>query len=525
MRCSDLSLLVGPHTNHDYLPLSDALLYMPAVLLRETREVVLEAKEGFTKPWRVQDQQREDTLLHLLELRRRKLAAVAQLMAELRQVDNQLLHITETKALDVANWRYQQRGLHRKMEKLLRGATALATCFAPVCSSPTDASAADVDTGKSQGVATACPSGSHTQSVTQKELAQVRRILQVQLAQLEEEKYASAQRLETWHQLLSEVPWGGSASGDFSCAADTTGGEKDSTQHIRPSIATPSAVAAGMIHTPAHNPPPQPRSHHPERWHASEVAATSAPCTSTPGAPLHEQQQTPSLPSSPETDIAVTNRRSPHPSDAEVVLLQHALHNINGALRQRLLHAAAASLSSSSSQSPPTSHYAFAREAAAAADVNISGLPPLPDATPLRGSTSSNVLSPCPQQNPTHPGSVSVTAAAYVIQPAREQQQETSLLPRCAEATVPVTLEEGAAAAAAFHATEEVQRRVWRQSLQVREQEMKDSLNQLLYGTKTTSSSPSRERGSVGSLDDAGRPAASAMCSSIPTYQRSLESQ
>lgn len=532
VRCSGLALLVGPHTNHDYLPLFDALLYMPAALLREAREVVQETEESFTKPWRVQDQQREDTLLHLLSLRRSKLAAVAQLIAEVRQVDRQLLHVTETKALDVANWRYQQRELHRKMEKLHRGATALVSCFASASSPSTASGATELAAGKSQAAATACPSLSHTQCEAQKELAKVRETLRRQLAQLEEEERASAQRLETWHRLLSEVPWGDNASSDFSCTADTTGGDKDGAQHVRPSAAAPSAAAEGMIHTPAHGPPPPPCSYYSELWRASEAAA---------GVPLQqEQQQTPSPSASPGANTAVVDRRSPHPSDAEVVLLQHALHNINGALRQRLLHAAAASLaSSSSSRSPTTSHHISGREEAATTSVTISGLPPLPDTTPLRSiqdfikspSGSSGAVAPCAQQSAAHPserlpGSANVVTAAYASQPGKGQQQETSPLPRCAEATVPIAPAEAVSAEAALDAAEETQRRVWWQSLQAREQAMKDSLNQLLQSDTTTSSSPSsRERGSVDSANDAGRAAGSAIFSSISAYQRSLESR
>ncbi|CAG9572306.1 conserved hypothetical protein [Leishmania major strain Friedlin] len=504
---------------------------MPAALLREAREVVQEAKESFTKPWRVQDQQREDTLLHLLNLRRSKLAAVAQLVAELRQVDRQLLHVTEAKGLDVANWRYQQRELYRKMEKLHRGATALASCFALASPSSTASGATDLAVGKSQAAATACPSLSHTQCVAQKELAKVRETLQIQLAQLEEEERASAQRLETWHRLLSEVPWGGNASGDFSCTADTTGGEKDGTQHARPSAAAPSAAAAGMIHTPAHDPPPQPCGYYSELWRASEAAA---------GVPLQqEQQQTPSLSAAPGTNTAVADRGSPHPSDAEVVLLQHALHNINGALRQRLLRAAAASLaSSSSSRSPTTSHHTSGGEEAAAASVTISGLPPLPDVTPLRSmqdfmkspSGSSSAVLPCAQQSEAHPserlpGSANAATAAYASQSGKGQQQEMSPLPRCTEATALGAPAEAVTAGAALDAAEEAQRRVWWQSLQAREQAMKDSLNQLLQSVTTTSSPPSRERGSVDSADDAGRPAGSAIFSSISAHQRSLESR
>ncbi|KAG5508537.1 hypothetical protein GH5_06787 [Leishmania sp. Ghana 2012 LV757] len=543
VRCSGLALLVGPHTNHDYLPVSDAVLYLPSALLRETREVVREVEEGFTKPWRVQDQQREGTLLHLLGLRRSKLAAVAQLMAELREVDHQLLHVTETKALDVANWRYQLRGLHRKMEKLHRGATALSTCFAPA-SSPMGNDTTGVDAGESQGAATSCPPWPHTQHVAQKELAQVCQVLQVQLAQLEEEEYASAQRLEAWHRLLSEVPWGSNASDTLSNAADSTGGENGGTQHVTPSTAAPGAAAAGAIQTPAHEPSLQPRSYYSESWHAPEIAAADAPCTSTPSAPQRQrQQQTSSLSPSPEADTAAAVRRPLHPSDAEVVLLQHALHNINGALRQRLLHAAAASLSSSSSsRSPPTSHHAFSREAADTG-ITISGLPPLPDATPLRSiqdltksaSTTSEAAAAGAQQGSTHTserltGCASVAAAVHATQSAKGRQQETSPLSRSAEATPPATPAEAEAAGTVLDAAEqeeeEAQRRVWWQSLRAREQEMKNSLNQLLHSVATASSTPPlREHDSVYITDVAGRPAASAISSSIPAYQRGLESR
>ncbi|GET87631.1 hypothetical protein, conserved [Leishmania tarentolae] len=530
-RCSGLALLVGPHTNHDYLPLFDALLYMPAALLREAREVVQEAEESFIKPWRVQDQQREDTLLHLLSLRRSKLAAVTQLIAEMRQVDHQLLHVTEAKALDIANWRYQQRELRRKMEKLCRGATVLASCFAAASSPSAASGVTNLAAEKSRPAATVCPSSSHTRCVAQKELTKVREVLQKQLTQLEEEERSSAQRLETWHRLLSEVPWGGNASGDFSCTADPTGGVKGYTPHVGPSAAAPSAAAAaGMIHTPAHEPPPQPCSYYSEHVHASEAAA---------GVPLQrEQQQTPSLSPSQGTSSVMVDRHSAHPSDAEVVLLQHALHNINSALRQRLLHAAAASLaSSSSSRSPTTSHHTLGREEAAVTSVTISGLPPLPDATPLRSmqefmqtfSNSGSVVAPHDEQSAEHPsekrlGSVNVAAAAaHTSQTGREQQRETSPLPRCAEEKVPVAPAESGAT---LDAAEEAQRHVWWQSLQAREQAVKDSLDQLLQSATTTSSPlSSRERGSVGSADGAGRPAGSAICSSISAYPRSLDSR
>ncbi|KAG5481535.1 hypothetical protein LSCM1_05554 [Leishmania martiniquensis] len=535
VRCSGLALLVGSHTSHDYLPLSDALLYLPAALLREAREVVQEAEENFTKPWRVQDQQREGTLLHLLELRRSKVAAVAQILAELRQVDDRLLRVTEAKALDVANWRHQLRGLHRKMEKLHRGATALSACLAPASPSPVGDGTANVDGERSQGATTSRTPWSQKPHLAQKELSQVCQVLQMQLAQLQEEEFASVQRLEAWHRLLSEVPWGSNASGSLSYAADSIGGKKDDAQRAAPSTAAPGAAAAGIIQTPTHEPPPPSRSCSSELWHASKAAARNAPCTSAPDASLGQLQQNASLPPSLEADASAAACDPLHLPDAEVVLLQHALHNINGALRQRLLHAAAASLSSSSSsRSPPTSHHAFGREATDTG-ITISGLPPLPDATPLRSmqdftksNSSSDAAATGAQQSSAHMSEritdrAGIATAAYATLSARGRQQESSPVPRRAEVTAPVT---SAETETALDAAEEAQRRVWRQSLHLREQEMKESLNQLLQNVTTASSTPpSRARGSVEATDDAGRPASSAVCSSIPAYQRSWESR
>ncbi|KAG5508204.1 hypothetical protein JKF63_05460 [Porcisia hertigi] len=490
-RCSGLGLLVGPHTNHDYLPLSDALLYMPAAMMRETREVMREVEESFTKPWRVHDQQRETTLLHLIELRRRKLAAVAQLMAELQQVDHRLLHLTETKALDLANWRYQHRGLHHKMTKLHRGATALAACFSEASSSP-------------PGDGTACPLWSHTQRVAQKELGQVRQMLEVQLADLEGEEQASAQRLEAWHRLLSEVPWDGDASTGLGCTPNTTRGENAAIQPARPPAATQSGSSVGMMHTPLNQPPSQPHRNYSEPWHVCEAVAANAPCTNTTGAPERQQQlQTSFPPPSQGADAALPAHYPRHPSDAEVVLLQHALYTINSTLRQRLLNAAAVSLcSSSSSRSQPTSRHAFSEDAMATG-LTISGLPPLPDATPLRsmqefmksagssGDAADSFVPHC-ATSPSErlPGDPHCDAAPSYTNPfLREPQGETSPQPRCVDAITPPAPTE-AVKEEAVSDTTEAQRRLWWQSLQAREKEMKDSLNQLLQGNVTISSSP-----------------------------------
>lgn len=341
-RCSGLALLVGPHTSHDYLPLKDALLYMPAVLLREAQEVVRESEESFAKPWRVQDQQREDTLAYLLHQRQSKVAAMTRLLEEIRHVDQQLLHATEAKALDLSNWRYQQRALRRKMEKLKCGADTLSTSLGTDGAAPSSSSLS-------------APSWRHSQEVAQKELAQVRSLIAQQLRQLEVDEDAAHRQLETWHRLL-----------------DTTVAKKAMVQ--RPSAAE------------LRNP-----------WEQTVpfTDATNSPSQQT----LSPQADPPTFLTPHDTNTGtLVDQPSTHPSNAEVVLLQHALHSIDDGLRHRLLRAAAASLTSSLSSSPSgsrdgmcDSHTPYtpvvATDAAMSQTIN-SSLPPLPEETPLRESTT-----------------------------------------------------------------------------------------------------------------------------------------
>ncbi|KPA76184.1 hypothetical protein ABB37_07943 [Leptomonas pyrrhocoris] len=421
-RCSGLSLLVGPHTNHDYLPFQDALLYMPAALLRETQEVVRESEESFAKPWRAQDQQREETLAYLLHLRQSKVAAVARLMEEIQQVDQQLLHVTEAKAVNLSNWRYQQRALRRKMEKLKSGADTLwASLTADVqapSSRPTRVAAA----------ATAAPSWQHSQQVAQKELAQVQGLLQQQLRQLEIDEAAALDQLQTWHGLLNAVPQG--------CNGET---EK----------------------LPPH--------HSPVRAHSTQPTSPAPPSPSSsavPGALVCSAVEPPAL----------------HPSNAEVVLLQHALRSVNDGLRHRLLRAAAASLASSSASSSSSRLPSSSREGTScsyfpytpvlAAEMISSGLSPLPGETPLREQVAVAALSHPPltpeATKPAATGEGKRPAAALKSPPRRPRSPTSGSAPSGVDLQAEEEEKDG-------HA----QQARW-QSWQAQEQALKASLNQLL---------------------------------------------
>ncbi|KAK7198709.1 hypothetical protein NESM_000834900 [Novymonas esmeraldas] len=528
-RCSGLGLLVGPHTSHDYLPLSDALLYMPAAILREARDVAHEVEESFMKPWRVQEQQREDTLLHLLDVRRSRLAALAQLVVEVQQMDQRLLCITEGKALDVANWRYQQRGLQRRIEKLHRGATTLASCFAP----SSTAAAADATGARVRSSSEATgPSWLHTQCVAQKELAQARRLLQTQLAQLDEAAAASSRRLETWHRLLrTEAPDDDDDGGGYAAAAAASNAEGSPVE----SYTRAPDAATGMIHTPVHDPPPPPYPPRPcnslRHAHAhahlptaaaAAAAAVAPKARSPPEAALTEQReydssQPPPRHSSPGgRSPPPAAHRPPHPSDAEVLLLQHALHNINDKLRQRLLHAAAASLaSSSSSVSSTRSPLANARGAAVAV-----ALPPMPEATPLR-----NVRDPMATADAATRALTHANATACVRPSAESPAMDwyprgASPPPRGADVTPPTVTAIAAAEDVVCDVHEDPRRVRW-QSLCVRERQLKESLDQLLRSGVATSSSSSREHPCT---TEGGEGPTSALCSSIPALPRSLSS-
>ncbi|KPI86593.1 hypothetical protein ABL78_4322 [Leptomonas seymouri] len=430
-RCSGLSLLVGPHTRHDYLPFSDAVLYMPAALLRETQEVVRESEESFVKPWRMQDQQRAETLTYLLQLRQSKVSAAAQLMEELQQVDQQLLHLTEAKAVDLSNWRYQQRALRRKMEKLKSGADTLFASLRTDSRAPQSRSTQ------------AAPSWQHSQQVAQKELAHVRSLLTQQLQQLEIDEAAAHQQLETWHRLLNAVPHGNSD-------------EKEALTHTPEALYQPTGQTETFVYaSPA--PPP-----------AQSTRVSNA-----------------------------IDQPSLHASNAEVVLLQHALHSINDGLRHRLLHAAAASLTSSSASSrlPSSSRegttfsYSPYTPVVAAGvvtgDTINSSLPPLPDATPLREAKAS-FAPPLPApaaSSASHEGER--LAVEFKSSPPPRQSARVM-----ASSAVDMQVDDG----------EHLQRARW-QSWRAQERAVKESLNAMLQsatasadngtGTSPSSSPPS----------------------------------
>jgi hypothetical protein len=435
-RCSGLSLLVGPHTSHDYLPLEDAVLYMPAALLRETQETAQESEESFTKPWRAQDQQREETLAYLLDLRQRKVSAVAKLMEEIAHVDQQLLHTTEAKALDLSNWRYQQRLLRRRLEKLRCGADTLAASLNTAL--PKSPSA---------------PSWQHSQQVAHGELAQVQRLITQQLQQIEQAEEGARTRLETWRRLLDGAPQ--------NCIETNTKGPVGAPELSR---------------------------------HLQEQAI---PSTEAPSLPVPSPTQTPSA---ENTRVgSVVYPPTLHPSNAEVVLLQHALLNINDGLRRRLLRAAAASFVSSSSSSLsrsrlPSSYPDGIHDSSSpytpvmATDITTgdtlsSPLPPLPDETPLRNPSS--VGAP-PAHARAESGAIDDTNAAGRQRPTVEppsppprQQAHVAASPSGMVSTPAVS---GGGEDLNDDAQQEQRQEARWQSWQAQEQALKESLDQLLRG-------------------------------------------
>lgn len=314
-RCSGLALLVGAHVNHDYLPLSEAVLYIPAALLREARDTMKEMNELLVKPRRAEQQHLTDTVQFLSESRRNTVEALRHHMAELQSTDAQLLRAAEAMAVATANWHHHESMLRKKVKRLQLGAVALSSSL-PTPMSPATSSQ---------------PSWAHSAKAAQRELAEAAVLLHSQEAALRD---GTQRHWAAWQEVLRNVPWMAEV---WASTATQRGDAGDGG----------NATVVGAGHSSAVPPSPSPKAHE------SMAPADESPHPFVTG----EQNSKPVEAVDGIRAASTTESTSPgplqpqhhrlHPSDAEVLLLQHALCQIDESLRRRLLRAAAASLSTS----------------------------------------------------------------------------------------------------------------------------------------------------------------------------------
>ncbi|EAN98654.1 hypothetical protein C3747_23g105 [Trypanosoma cruzi] len=124
--CSGLSLLVGPHTGHNRVPLIDAATYLPAALQRDANALVMRIQEEYIRPKTTHCNTLHATLAHMQQERQKKRRELEELQRELGTLDEKIDNLTEECAMALCHWSHQRDGFLSQVRRLLRGADALA---------------------------------------------------------------------------------------------------------------------------------------------------------------------------------------------------------------------------------------------------------------------------------------------------------------------------------------------------------------------------------------------------------------
>ncbi|KEG15065.1 hypothetical protein DQ04_00201180 [Trypanosoma grayi] len=175
--CSGLSLLVGPHTGHNRVPLLQAAALLPAAMRRDARALVAQIHDEYVQPKTAQCTALHTTLEHLNQERQRKTRELEELQSELRALDKKIDSTTQESALVACHWSKQRCNFASRVRLLLRGADALAKTVGLRERSPRSRSM--------NGAAAADVVPPHTLQTIAKELGEVRQLLTQPLAWLE----------------------------------------------------------------------------------------------------------------------------------------------------------------------------------------------------------------------------------------------------------------------------------------------------------------------------------------------------
>ncbi|EKF28546.1 hypothetical protein MOQ_007708 [Trypanosoma cruzi marinkellei] len=181
--CSGLSLLVGPHTGHNRLPLIDAATYLPAALQRDANALVMRIQEEYIRPKTTHCNTLHATLAHLQQERQKKRRELEELQRELGTLDERIDNLTEECAMALCHWSHQRDGFLGQVRRLLQGADALAKTFGIRETQPIGSERrVNVDIAAPTNVFPSC-----ALRAVRKELHEVRRLLTQPLEWLEQE--------------------------------------------------------------------------------------------------------------------------------------------------------------------------------------------------------------------------------------------------------------------------------------------------------------------------------------------------
>ncbi|RNF00447.1 hypothetical protein TraAM80_07626 [Trypanosoma rangeli] len=186
--CSGLSLLVGPHTGHNRVPLTAAIKYLPAALQRDASTLVTRIQEEYVRPKTAHCNTLHATLTHMQQERQRKRRQLEELQRELGTLDKNIDTLTEECAMALCHWSHQREGFLRQVQRLLQGADTIAKTLATRVRD-TNNSQRSV---KANGAAPAIVLPPGARQAVKEELNELRRLLAQPLAWLEYEEGESA---------------------------------------------------------------------------------------------------------------------------------------------------------------------------------------------------------------------------------------------------------------------------------------------------------------------------------------------
>ncbi|ESL06251.1 hypothetical protein TRSC58_06077 [Trypanosoma rangeli SC58] len=186
--CSGLSLLVGPHTGHNRVPLTAAIKYLPAALQRDASALVTRIQEEYVRPKTAHCNTLHVTLTHMQQERQRKRRQLEELQRELGTLDKNIDTLTEECAMALCHWSHQREGFLRHVQRLLQGADTIAKTLATQVRD-TNNSQRSV---KANGAAPAIVLPPGARQAVKEELHELRRLLVQPLAWLEYEEGAAA---------------------------------------------------------------------------------------------------------------------------------------------------------------------------------------------------------------------------------------------------------------------------------------------------------------------------------------------
>lgn len=194
--CSGLSLLVGPHTGHNCVPLLQATKYLPATLHRDADTLAAVIQEQYMQSKKSHCTTLENTLNYMKIEREKKQKEIEMLQKDLCLLDEKIETITQEWAVALCQWSHKRKDLLCKARRLLRGADVLANIiglrekrgqsFVSNITADAEASNADISPTALQAI--------------EKELRGVRQLLTQPLKLLEKEEKDENEKLENGQQ-------------------------------------------------------------------------------------------------------------------------------------------------------------------------------------------------------------------------------------------------------------------------------------------------------------------------------------